>query len=346
MAENEETGPRTSHGSQEHREPDGISRDPENQSPDQGAYPEPTDTQGAGLMGPGHKSLFEEEQAFLAIHEDGSDAFPEMGEAPDSQAALSGGEGAFAPEDLMGSDSKENGFPEEFSSGSGNPGANSPDDEEYDGEPEIGFIVIEPSEDQDSGNQESDGPETPEYAPDPDFQPLDASLVSDRLSLLSQQVEQLGRDFESKLKYDSHKEKIIDSLHRELQEHKDGLLKKHMQSMVMDIVKVIDDVRKIVRYYREKELQESDLPKLLDILEDLPSDLEDAFSFQGIRPYTCEGNAFNPARQRVLQKLNTEDESLDKSVAKRLLPGYEWDDNILRLEMVGVYTYKPVSEND
>ena len=219
-----------------------------------------------------------------------------------------------------------------------------PDAHGYGDDSEIGFIVIDSQEG--GGSGEPEDVETPEYAPDEVFPVPDMAYVVEQLSGLSRQVEQLSQDFESKLKYDSHKEKIIDSLHGELQEHKDGLLKKHIQSMVMDIVKVIDDVRKIVRHYREKDLSESDLPKILDILEDLPSDLEDAFSFQGIRPYTCEGDTFNPARQRVLQKIDTEDESLDKKVAKRLLPGYEWDDNILRLEMVGVYTFKPVSEND
>lgn len=167
-------------------------------------------------------------------------------------------------------------------------------------------------------------------------------LIFEKINDMSQKVDELQNDFNSKLKYDVHKEKIIDALHKELQQHKDGLVKKHIQSMVFDLIKVVDDIRKIVKYYREKELSDSDLPKLINILEELPSDLEDLFSYQGIIPYSCEGGAFDPLRQRVLQKIETSDEALDKVVAKSILPGYEWEGKILRPETVIVYTYKPV----
>ncbi|ACL02842.1 Molecular chaperone GrpE (heat shock protein)-like protein [Desulfatibacillum aliphaticivorans] len=280
-----------------------------------------------GLMGPGRSSSSQVESL------------------TEASGALSGEESEFREDAPMDPDSGEEAFQDDFPLEASMSEASGSDGADYGDDSEIGFIVIDPPEDEEGAPPDSDDAETPECAPDQSYPSQDLGFVSEQISGLSQQMEQLSRDFESKLKYDSHKEKIIDSLHGELQEYKDGLLKKHMQSMVMDILKIIDDVRKIVRYYREKELSESDLPKLLDILEDLPSDLEDAFSFQGIRPYTCEGDAFNPSRQRVLQKIATQDESLDKKVAKRLLPGYEWDDTIIRLEMVGVYTYKPVSED-
>jgi len=46
------------------------------------------------------------------------------------------------------------------------------------------------------------------------------------LDLLVTKLYTLQAEFQSKLKYDQHKDKIIDDLHRELQEYKSDLINK------------------------------------------------------------------------------------------------------------------------
>lgn len=154
-------------------------------------------------------------------------------------------------------------------------------------------------------------------------------------------TEQLSREFQSKLKHDAHKDKIIDNLHQELQDYKDDLLKKYLKNFVMDIIYVIDNIRKLTTYYGSLTLSEKDPVKLLNLMESIPSDLEDVFSRQGIRTFTCDNSVFDPRRQRVLKKTETNDPSKDKAVAESLRPGYEWDGQIIRPEMVSVYVYPP-----
>ncbi len=163
--------------------------------------------------------------------------------------------------------------------------------------------------------------------------------IADRLAELDRKVSRLDNEFQGKLKYDAHKNKIIDELHQELQDYKNDIVRKHLQSLILDVIKIIDNIRRLTSHYMSQNPEETDPKKLLELLENIPSDLEDIFYWQGVRPFTCDGNEFNPKRQRVLKKFNTEDKSKDKTVAESLRPGYEWGDKLIRPEMVAVFVY-------
>jgi molecular chaperone GrpE (heat shock protein) len=150
----------------------------------------------------------------------------------------------------------------------------------------------------------------------------------------------LLHEFQSKLKYDAHKEKIIDALHNELQEYKNDIIKKQMLSVFMDVIKVIDDIRKWLKHYRQQESAARDPMKLFKFLENIPSDLEDIFYWQGAKSFTCEGSSFDPTRQRVCRKIETSVKEQDHTIAESLRPGYEWEGKIIRPEMVALYLYK------
>jgi molecular chaperone GrpE (heat shock protein) len=162
-----------------------------------------------------------------------------------------------------------------------------------------------------------------------------------------QQLQELREEFQSKLKYDSHKEKIIDSLHKELQEYKHDFVKKHLLSVLMDVIKIIDDIRKWVHHYRVQDPATRDTLKLFKYLESIPSDLEDIFYWQGVKAFTCSGEEFDPVRQRAVKKIDTSDPAQDKLVAESLRSGYEWEGKIIRPEMVAVFQYKePLVESE
>ena len=165
-----------------------------------------------------------------------------------------------------------------------------------------------------------------------------------KLEEVQNQLQKLGADFQSKLKYDAHKNRLIDDLHQELQAHKDDLVKRFLRSMMMDLIQFIDSLRKLTEFYAAQDPNRVDPEKLIDLLKNIPSDLEDICARQGVMPFSCEGGAFDPTRQRVLKQVDTTDSSRDKRVADRLRPGYEWDGQVIRPEMVAVYTCKAPAE--
>lgn len=175
-----------------------------------------------------------------------------------------------------------------------------------------------------------DAPETPESA-SIDFQ--------HHFDAIQAQIAQLQDDFSGKIKYDEHKDEIINKLHQELQEYKQDIVKKHILSIVLDVVKVADDIRKWITYFRSLDVSQRDPVKLFRYLEAIPSDLEDIFYWQGVKPYSNQEGVFDPARQRAMKKITTDDVSKDKTIAKSLRPGYEWEGKVIRQEMVAVYVY-------
>jgi molecular chaperone GrpE (heat shock protein) len=171
----------------------------------------------------------------------------------------------------------------------------------------------------------------------------DGKGVRARLDGISGQLEALRDEFSSKIKRDAFKDKLIDSLHRELQSYKNDLVKKHVQSMVVDVIKIIDDIRRLSDHYRAMAPEELEPAKLLRILRRIPDDLEDIFYYQGVKPFTCDGPDYDPSRQRLLKRVETADSLLDKTVAESLRPGYEWDGKMIRPELVAVYVYRKPS---
>jgi molecular chaperone GrpE (heat shock protein) len=167
----------------------------------------------------------------------------------------------------------------------------------------------------------------------------DMGRLINRLDGLQDSMNQLAGEFQTKLKYDAHKERIIDTLHQELQEYKNDIVKKHLMSVLMDVIKVIDDIRKWMHHYRSLDSDTRDPVKLFKFLETIPSDLEDIFYWQGVKSFICAGDGFDPVRQRAAKKVATADPEKDKKVAESLRQGYEWEGKVIRPEMVAVYDY-------
>lgn len=175
----------------------------------------------------------------------------------------------------------------------------------------------------------------------------DAELIgvlSEKLDGIETMITQLSQEFSGKLKYDAHKEDIIDKLHQELQEYKQDLLKKLVLSFVLDVIKLADDIRKWISHFKALDASQRDPIKLFRYLEAIPSDLEDIFYWQGVKPFTTQEGVFDPTRQRALKKIPTEDPELDKTIAQSVRPGYEWEGKVIRQEMVAVYMHTKTAD--
>ncbi len=167
------------------------------------------------------------------------------------------------------------------------------------------------------------------------------SEIIDRFDDLRQQMGRMEKEFQSKLKYDAHKNKIIDELHSELQAYKDDIIKKHIKSFVLDLIQFSDNLRKLARHYENMDMGPAEAEKLFHILESLPSDIEDILLRQGVESFESDGDIFNPARQRVLKRIPAARKEKNGHIAERMHPGFEWDDVLLRPELVSAYIHQP-----
>ena len=195
--------------------------------------------------------------------------------------------------------------------------------------------------------QEAHSPEAhrPEASGDRSEESAPGSLEAD-ITEIKERIDALSEHFESKLKYDTHKNKVIDELHQSLQDYRDGILKKYLQRIFTDVIKIVDDVRKLTGYYREQPITQENSAKLIQYLEDVAHDLEDIFAWEGVVSFNTEGDMLDAARQRVVSKVETDDPAKDKMIAQRLRPGYEWDGKVIRPEIVSIYICNHESSPD
>jgi len=163
----------------------------------------------------------------------------------------------------------------------------------------------------------------------------------------SELLQQLVRDFDTKLKYDATKQEQIDKLYNENQEYKQGIHEKLKKSLVLTVIGQIDAAQKTIFHFGNQEFTEENYRKLLDNYSEIATDFQDSLaqSFD-VTAFGCEENTpFDAKRQKALKTIATEDESKHKTICQSLRQGYEMVNadgttTLLRLEMVEVYVYQ------
>lgn len=162
---------------------------------------------------------------------------------------------------------------------------------------------------------------------------------------LKNHLERLERSFDEKIKYDAHREAIIDRLHAELQEHKADLAFKILKPFALDLISMHDDMGKQIAALQKRSDESGQTAKLTKVYEDFQSDLEDVLYRSGFECFETEEDDFDPKRQRVMERVPTSDERLNRKIARRVRKGFRWEDRVVRPEMVDVNVHEPDCEN-
>lgn len=166
------------------------------------------------------------------------------------------------------------------------------------------------------------------------------SIVNPELTLIKDLISDLSAQFESKIKYDKHKEEIIDKLHSENQAFKNDLYKKLILPLVNEIIFMLDDYSILFKKHSESEINEVDVPKLLKQFGGISEDLENLLYKNGIDVYSVEGEQFDSSKQKVIKTIPTDDPLKDKTVCDKLKKGFVLDGKIIRMEHVSCYKFE------
>jgi molecular chaperone GrpE len=79
---------------------------------------------------------------------------------------------------------------------------------------------------------------------------------------------------------------------------------------------------------------------LLDLMRGFQQGIEDILYRQGVEPYTQDGDAFDPRRQRAVATVATDDPETNKRIAARHRKGFQAGEKVIRPEVVSVYALK------
>lgn len=156
-------------------------------------------------------------------------------------------------------------------------------------------------------------------------------------------LDELTKLFERKILVSDSQDKIIASMHKELEEYKNDLYFNMIKPILEDIINTRDSILRISRTNIDKGLTE--IP--IKTLSDYSFDLEEILMKNGVEVFArSEGDEFSPQEAQLVEKVYTNDENLNHKIAKVLSDGYKYNDRILSRQRVNVYFYKEDLENE
>ena len=164
--------------------------------------------------------------------------------------------------------------------------------------------------------------------------------ISSNIQQLEQKFDLLTKSFDSKLKYDESKQKIIDSLHKELQVYRDGFHFKILQPLFVDLIDMYGDLSKLLKNLPPSDLVTQKEQQLHKNLGSFQGSIEDILLRYDVALFNEAGADYVPSRQRVVGYIQTDNPDLDKQIAERIRPGFAYDGRTLRPEFVKLYRYQ------
>jgi len=217
-----------------------------------------------------------------------------------------------------------------------------PRDDDYDEEAlahEVAFVV--PAAAYEAIDTVDDRTDSPEEVVPP------TESIDDRLlpaiealgQAMLEKIEGLQTQFEREIRAEATREKVIDRLHAELQEYKQGLHVSLLKPVFIDLIQLHDDIGKMTEASTEED-REGPAGRYLSLLSGVQQGIEDILYRQGVEPFVDAGESFDPKRQRALTTVATDEPDRNKQIAGRLRKGFQSEGRVIRPELVSVYSYK------
>ena len=151
-------------------------------------------------------------------------------------------------------------------------------------------------------------------------------------------LRRLESKFAEEILNGENRDGAVKTMYKEMNEYKAGIVEKALKNVLYDIVDIRETMLSQIKYLREKKGAES---ISLDEFESYADDIADILEKHDVTIYKGEPGEENVAvRQKIVRKIETEDETLVKTVVESLSYGYEYASKILYPEKISVYVKK------
>lgn len=158
------------------------------------------------------------------------------------------------------------------------------------------------------------------------------SLLTDVLA----EVTALRADVERATSRNMVQQQQVNTLHAELQEHKNGLLAQLQRPWAMGLIQLFDALNREAKDMAVAEATFSARDVAL-MMEGFRDDVEIVLDQLGVNTFKSSDTRFNPVRQTAVKTIPAPEPHLAGMVLLRLRPGFEHNGKILRKEWVCVY---------
>jgi len=171
-------------------------------------------------------------------------------------------------------------------------------------------------------------------------------LNADMVNEIGSRIGVLEKLFETKILQAEHEAKIIDRMHEELQKHREDLYSQLLRPIIMDVIRMRDNILNVVEAYLEKPEGEQFIPVATVAIA--ADEAQFILESNNVEVYRSDVESkFVPLRQKALKKITVNDQNLHGKVAKSLSDGYSYNGRTMSPEKVALYYYeKPASQAD
>jgi len=150
------------------------------------------------------------------------------------------------------------------------------------------------------------------------------------IELIVEELRELRKLFDSKIRYDEVRESLVQSMSDELAQYRQGFYQALLRPVLLDLVSLYDDITQVIDSADTPSATASSLVFFRDTVEEV-------LVRNGVEKFTVGDDTLDRARQRVLNTVDTPDPALQRKIARRLRVGFAWDSKTLRPEWVSVY---------
>lgn len=151
-------------------------------------------------------------------------------------------------------------------------------------------------------------------------------------------LRRLEKKFNEEILNGENRDSAVKTMYKELNEYKAGIVEKVLKNVLYDVIDIREMMLSQIRYFREKKGQDT---ISLEEFESYANDIGDILEKHDVTIYKGKPGEENIAvRQKIVRKVETEDDSLVKKVAESLSYGYEYGSKILYPEKISVYIKK------
>lgn len=167
--------------------------------------------------------------------------------------------------------------------------------------------------------------------------PIEMDIVL--LQSLAGQLDKLAGSVEEANHLAQERERIIDRLHHENQQLRQGELQQAILPVFRDLMRLFDDLRQTARSYSSRtEIVPQQAIRDFECFAEMVTDI---LYRQGVERYEArEGQQFSSAEHRVLEAIPTDEEAKDRTLARCIRDGFRNDSRIIRLVEAEVYRYR------
>lgn len=162
-----------------------------------------------------------------------------------------------------------------------------------------------------------------------------ASIVGD-MQRLTEEMQKLREDFDTKVKYDVSKEHLIDTLHKELQTYREGFYFNILRPVLMDLISMHDDLDRLLEDIGAKETLS---PSMIRNLRSFQESIEETLRRYEVQIFTVESETYVSGKQRILKVVEVGNPTQDRYIVRRVRKGFEYEGRILRPEVVEIYRF-------